>query len=390
MLAVVALVATMSPITAAHAADNVTVRVVNNTGAAMDLWVDSLVKTQNLAQGGSIDIVTNAGSHDVVSCPIGSQATPSTAVGCNLAAPAPFTAVNSQTQFDWAGGTNNTVVFGNGAKASAGLVASKATTFAFTNDLSPTATGQARISLNNATGLPNIPATALNLCVDGQGQVITGTPALVSSATMAHGSEVEVPSGNRSVRFDAATNCVGATATQLDLAAGTNSVITVFLSGAVFQILNVDAVDVQNIPVQSAFCSALLSLQGITAQMRATFASVVAGDPKTTPSQFQVKSLVDTINAALRAGDQHVPDLQKGYWHDATAGLESLAGYLTSAGYDFNKLPAAAQTGLLAFINGTSVKTQEVTTATEALTAYAVANCLSASTVKGSGPKFTG
>jgi hypothetical protein len=388
LLAVVALVATTSPITAAHAADDVTVDVVNSEGVPIDVWVDSLVKVQNLAVDASINITVSAGSHSVAICNIGSQATPSTASGCNQVGGS--LAPLSVTQFDWAGGTNNTIVFG-GLTCEDTMCdrAAGGSTFGFTNDLSATAAGNARFSLNNAgTGL------ALNVCFDGQGQKLTAVPSLASSATMAHGSEVEFPAGQPvSVRISEVANCVGADAILLDLAAGTNTVVTDRPGVYNVRVLIVDTVDVDNVPVQSAFCTALLSLQGIEAQIKATFGAVVALDPATSPSKFQVKSLVDTINAALKAGDTHVTNLEKNFWDQATQELEDLAAELTAAGFDWNKLDLADadQQSIIDYANGVNQDPdQAVVTAKEALTAFAVANCLSASTVKGSGPKFTG
>jgi hypothetical protein len=379
MLAVVALVAAMSPITAAHAASPVNVRVINAEAVSIDLWQDGVQIVTNLARGAGIDVASTGGGHQYIVCTAGSQATPVVGVSCNDGPPS--TLPLAAGPIDFVSGSNNTFVVGPGGNG-----------IGFTNSLSRTVAGNYRFSLNNATL-----AIPLNVCFNGV-QMLTNILPGPPGGSSAPGSEVEGAAGQPvNVQIGTAANCIGAPSILLDLAAGTNTVITVpalppgVCTTGCAQILLVDQVAPQNVPVQSAFCTALLSLQGIQAQIKATFGAVKAGDPATSPSKFQVKSLVDTINAAVKSGDTHVTNLQKGYWDTATQGLEDLAAGLTAAGFDWNKIPTDKQQLIIDGANGVNqAPNQDLDTAKEGLTAFAVANCLSASTVKGSGPTFTG
>jgi hypothetical protein len=385
MLAVVALVATMSPITAAHAAGNVDVHIINNEGQILDVWMSGQRVVTGLAINGHIDITITAGSKQVVACRSGSGGTV-TNTNCNSVV-LPVTPMQ-QGQYDFVGGHSNTLVFGPNATLTD---PTNTNTFGFTNDLTPTANGNYRVSLNNA-GIPG----GLNLCVNGV-QVITNSLPATPGTTLAPGAENEAASSvPQMVQVASAAglpNCgTPLFQTLLNLAAGTNTVINfVGTAASDVQVLSTDQQDVANTPVDAAFCKALLSLQGIEAQITALFAPVKAGDPATTPSKFQVKTLVDTINAAIALGDAHVPNLQKGYWGIAVQGLEDLAGQLTAFGFDLGLLKTEDQQALINFATHVAQPPNpERDTAVEGLTAYAVANCLSASTVKGSGPKFTG
>ena len=378
MLAVVALVATMSPITTAHASDDVTVHVINSYGVTIDVWFSGQRFVTGLVAGGQTDVSITSGSKQVVACNTGSGGTVTT-TNCNNPIPPAVTPL-SFGQYDFVGGHNNTLVFG----AAGGPPA----TYGFTNNLTPTKNGNYRVSLNNATGGPG-----LNLCVNGV-QVITNSQTATAGTTLAPGADNEAASTvPQQVQIAGDANCATPLVnTLLNLAAGTNTVLTVTQSAAFgVQILSTDQQDVANTPVSAEFCAALLSLQGIQAQITSLFATVKAGDPNTSPSKFQIKTLVDTINAAIAAGDAHVPDLQKGYWNVAVQDLEVLAGQLTALGFDFNLLKTADAQSLINFAtNVAQAPNKERDTAVEGLTAFAVANCLSASTVKGSGPKFTG
>jgi len=383
MLAVVALVATMSPITTAHASSDVKVHVINNEGAILDLWMSGQRVVTDLAVNGHTDITITSGSKQVVACRAGSGGTV-TNTNCNSVA-LPVTPFWSG-QFDFVGGQNNTLVAG-GTAAVGGTAANS---FGFSNNISPVKNGNYRLSLNNAAG-PG--GGGVNVCVNGV-QVVTNSLAATSGTTLAPGADNEAASTVPQmvqVAFDA--NCATPQfQAVLNLAVGTNTVINFTASAASdVQVLSVNQEVVANTPVNTEFCAALLGLQGIEAQITSLFAPVKAGDPATTPSKFQVKTLVDTINATIASGDAHVPDLQKAYWQVATAGLRKLTGQLTAFGFDLGLLKKDDQQALINFATGVAQPPDaERDTAVEGLTIFAVANCLSASTVKGSGPKFTG
>ena len=376
MLAVVALVATMSPITTAHASSDVKVHVINNQGAILDLWMSGQRVVTGLGINEHIDITITSGSKQVVACNTGSGGTV-TPLTCNNPGPPAVTPFWSG-QFDFVGGQNNTLVAGPGGNS-----------YGFSNNISPVKNGNYRLSLNNALG----GGPGLNVCVNGV-QVVTNSLSATSGTTLAPGADNEAASTvPQMVQVANTANCsTPLFQALLNLAVGTNTVINfVGTAASDVQVLSVDQQVVANTPVNTEFCAALLGLQGIEAQITSLFAPVKAGDPATTPSKFQVKTLVDTINATIASGDAHVPDLQKAYWQVATAGLRKLTGQLTAFGFDLGLLKTADQQALINFATGVAQPPDaERDTAVEGLTIFAVANCLSASTVKGSGPKFTG
>ena len=112
MLAVVALVAAMSPITAAHAASPVNVRVINAEAVSIDLWQDGVQIVTNLARGAGIDVASTGGGHQYIVCTAGSQATPVFGVSCNDGPPS--TLPLAAGPIDFVSGSNNTFVVGPG------------------------------------------------------------------------------------------------------------------------------------------------------------------------------------------------------------------------------------------------------------------------------------
>jgi hypothetical protein len=379
VLAVASLVAMVPAATAGSApisaqATNASVYVINTcgtaaagcapgAGTAVDVWSGTTKIITNLAYSSAVTLSIPAGTANYVTC--APSSTDNTCAGSTPAVPLLSGALTT------VGGTNVTAVIGPGGVAQ------------FTNDISPTANGQARFTFHNDDG------ATIYLCLNGA--PVPGTTWATAGIAVGASGEAEVPASvpaslTVSIGVPIPT-CAGTAKALPGLAAGTNSVSTATLDAACttscFQIIQVDQTRPTNSAATAAFCTSLTTLQGLKAEIKSVLGNAVAVHPSTAA----VQTLVTDINNALAAGDASVLASVKPQWETATSGLRQLAEGLTSAGFDVSLIPTAQLQTIQDGANGVNQAANPAgDAATAVLTNFFLTNCVPTTVTL----KFTG
>jgi hypothetical protein len=372
----IATIAAMVPAASASSAPvssqatNASVYIINAfhavaPGVAEDVWdgnhpSETKIATA-IADGQAATVSVTAGAHILGACQSPSTQTVPTNGGGNCT---PMFGTGSAT-VNIVGGTNVT------------SIGEPAGGFFFTNDISPTAFGKGRFTLNNVAGVGGI-----DVCLDGN-----ATPILANVANGAAG-ETEVPAEvNASIRFAAGgSNCTVfpfGPAFHANLAAGTNFVFNLTQSTtcttACVQIIQVDQARPVNSAATNTFCAVLNpGLQALKAEIKSTLGGVNVNNLATAPGVATIQNLVNDINTQLNTGDATVPASVKPQWEIAVAGLRQLAEGLTSAGYNLALIPTASLQKIVDGANGVNqTANAAVDAATAVLTNFFLTSCVS-------------
>lgn len=333
-----------------------TVYTINTAGGpAVDVWYGNDKVITALASNAGISRKTAAGLQGYSVCTAGS-----TAPGPACTGAAPVTAPGT---LSFVGGGNHTVVIGPGFVQ------------LFTNDTSPTELGNARFTLHNGTT-----ALPIDICIDGVKIITALAPGGLAGGT----SAVELKN-KQGAQMTVVAPASGAACplggSQIPLAQGTNFVLTASTAAGCttgcVQVLQVGEKRAANVAEVPAFCTAIIGLQGVQADLKAVYGKVTPGEASTYPSGEAERELYNKITSLITAGDKTVPLTEKAAWETVTKGLRDLTRGQASTGFDFSRVPKADQQKIVDGANGVNqTPDPEVDAATKTLTAFYTTSCI--------------